>query len=159
MKKVFQDVKGNVFKYDNIVPYILDILTKDPMVKIHIGTDSQNHTTTTSYATVIAFHMKGGLNGGGQGVHCLYQKQKFNKIKDKYIRLFKEAEMSIEVANWLTDLINIKVEIDLDYNNDKKFFSSKLVESTRGWAISEGYKVNIKPGAQIATRFADYLCK
>lgn len=74
-------------------------------------------------------------------------------------RLWKEAELSLEVAEWLTQQVNIKVEIDMDYNDDENFKSNKLVSATKGWANSLGYKVNIKPFNQIATKAADHHCK
>ena len=39
------------------------------------------------------------------------------------------------------------------------FKSNKLVNASKGLANSLGYKVNIKPHIQIATRAADYHCK
>ena len=80
-------------------------------------------------------------------------------INDIWSRLWKEAELSLEVAEWLTKQVNIKVEIDMDYNNDVSFQSNKLVAATKGWANSLGYKVNIKPFKQIATKAADHHCK
>ena len=44
-------------------------------------------------------------------------------------------------------------------NDDKYYMSNKLVSAARGWAQSYGYKVNIKPNKQIATRAADYHCR
>jgi predicted RNase H-related nuclease YkuK (DUF458 family) len=74
-------------------------------------------------------------------------------------RLWLEAEHSIIVAEWLTKQISVKVEIDMDYNSDKAYRSNKLISATKGWANSLGYKVNVKPSTQIATRAADYHCK
>jgi len=51
------------------------------------------------------------------------------------------------------------VELDFDYNDDKKYFSQKLVSAVKGWAESLGYKANIKPHNQIATKAADYQCR
>ena len=80
-------------------------------------------------------------------------------LKDMWSRLWKEAEMSIDVAEWLTNQISVRVEIDMDYNSDENFKSSKLISATKGWANSLGYKVNVKPNNQIATKAADYHCK
>jgi len=67
--------------------------------------------------------------------------------------------MSIEVAEWLSKQINVKIQIDMDYNNDEKFISNKLISAAKGWANSLGYKVNVKPNNQIATKAADHHCK
>ena len=47
----------------------------------------------------------------------------------------------------------------MDYNGDENFKSHKLIAAAKGWANSLGYKVNIKPNNQIATRAADHHCK
>ena len=81
------------------------------------------------------------------------------KIKDKWTRLWNEADYSLEVAEWLTKKVKVQVEIDLDYNSQEKHFSSKLVQPVVGWAMSLGYKTNIKPDNQIATKAADHHCR
>ena len=47
----------------------------------------------------------------------------------------------------------------MDYNYDETHKSFKLISAAKGWANSLGYKVNIKPQIQVATRAADYNCK
>ena len=47
----------------------------------------------------------------------------------------------------------------MDYNESDNFKSHKLVAATKGWADSLGYKVNVKPNNQIATKAADHHCK
>ena len=64
-----------------------------------------------------------------------------------WTRLWKEAEDSIDTAEWLTKQISVKVEIDMDYNGDENFKSHKLISAAKGWANSLGYKVNITLGA------------
>jgi uncharacterized protein len=151
MNRVFRKVDGDaVF---DIVKHTIDILQEYPHTEIHIGTDSQNHRGSTVYVTAIAFRY------GNRGVHYIYHKHKVNKIKNKWTRLWNEAEYSIEVAEWLTQKVKVKVEIDLDYNSDENHFSSKLVQPVVGWAMSLGYKTNIKPDNQIATRAADHHCR
>ena len=124
-----------------------------PNVKIHIGSDSQNIGKKTKYATVIAYRY------GSRGVHYILSKKTEILIKDMWTRLWKEAEMSIDIAQWLTHQVSVRVEIDMDYNSDENFKSNKLISATKGWANSLGYKVNVKPNNQIATKAADYHCK
>ena len=151
MNRVFKKVDGDTVI--DIPKHTLDILNECPYIEIHIGTDSQNHRRNTVYVTAIAYRY------GNRGVHYIYNKQKIKKIRDKWSRLWNECEYSIEVANWLTSKINVKVEIDLDYNSEEKHFSSRLVGPAVGWVNSLGYKANIKPDNQIATRAADYHCR
>ena len=148
--RLFKNIKGERI---DPVEHTLKILRDYPNVKIHIGSDSQNVGKKTKYATVIAYRY------GSRGVHYILSKKTELLIKDMWTRLWKEAEMSIDIAQWLTNQVSVRVEIDMDYNSDENFKSSKLISATKGWANSLGYKVNVKPNNQIATRAADYHCK
>jgi len=136
-----------------VIEHTLEQLRNFPYASIHIGTDSQNHGDVTVYSTVIAYRF------GNTGVHYIVHRQKFPKISDMWTRLWKEAEMSIETAEWLTQQINVKISIDMDYNGDEGFKSNKIISAAKGWANSLGYPVNVKPNEQIATRAADYCCR
>jgi len=129
MNRVFRKVDGN--PVSDISKHTLDILNECPYVEIHVGTDSQNHRRSTVYVTAIAYRY------GNRGVHYIYHKHKVKKIRDKWTRLWNEA----------------------DYNYQEKHFSSKLVGPAVGWINSLGYKANIKPHNQIATRAADFHCR
>tara|TARA_B100000941_G_scaffold275335_1_gene237110 strand:- start:562 stop:1011 length:450 start_codon:yes stop_codon:yes gene_type:complete len=148
--RLFKNIKGERI---DPVEHTLKILRDYPTVKIHIGSDSQNIGKKTKYATVIAYRY------GSRGVHYILSKKNELLIKDMWTRLWKEAEMSIDIAQWLTSQVSVRVEIDMDYNSDENFKSSKLISATKGWANSLGYKVNVKPNNQIATKAADYHCK
>ena len=147
---LFKDIKGNRI---DPVAHTLEIIKNYPNAEVHIGTDSQNIGKQTRYTTVIAYRL------GTRGVHYILGKAQITIIRDMWTRLWKEAEKSIDVAEWLTQQIAIRVEIDMDYNGDENFKSHKLIAAAKGWANSLGYKVNIKPNNQIATRAADHHCK
>lgn len=147
---LFKDIRGNRI---DALEHTLKILKDNPYVELHVGTDSQNVGKKTIYCTVIAYRF------GNRGVHYVLSKSSHPIIRDMWNRLWKEAELSIEVAEWLSKQIPLKIEIDMDYNGDESFQSHKLVSATKGWANSLGYKVNIKPNRQIATRAADHHCK
>ena len=148
--KLFRRLSGDRV---DVIKHTMSIMKEYPSVEIHIGTDSQNKRHETKYATVIAYRY------GTNGVHYIVSKHCVPKIRDMFIRLWKETEMSIEVAEWLSQHINVKLQIDMDYNSDEIFESNKLLSSCQGWASSLGYKVNVKPDNQIATRAADYHCQ
>lgn len=147
---LFKDVHGKIIDPLN---HTLKVLKNSPFSQIHIGSDSQNAGKKTIYVTAIAYRF------GSRGVHYIISKKSEMIIDDIWKRLWKEAEMSIEVAEWLSNQINVKIEIDMDYNSDEKFISNKLISAAKGWANSLGYKVNVKPNNQIATKAADHHCK
>ncbi|MDA0792817.1 MAG: hypothetical protein O3B46_06160 [Bacteroidetes bacterium] len=147
---LFKDIRGNRI---DPVAHTLEVIKNFPYAEIHIGTDSQNINKKTIYTTVIAFRL------GSRGVHYILSKSSIKQITDMWTRLWKEAELSVDTAEWLTQKVSVKVEIDMDYNEDESFKSNKLISAAKGWANSLGYKVNVKPNNQIATRAADYHCK
>lgn len=152
MMRIFKKIDGTRV---DIVSHTLEIVKNNPGVKIHIGSDSQNLAEQTVYVTAIAYRF------GNNGVHYIYSKEKVGRINDMWTRLWREAELTIETAEWFTKKanINIKVELDMDYNEDKFYKSNQLVNATRGWAQGLGYKVNNKPNTEMpAVRAADYHC-
>jgi uncharacterized protein len=150
MNRVFKKVDGQII---DIVSHTLSVLKDCPYAEIHVGSDSQNHRRHTVYSTVIAYRY------GNRGVHYVVHKERIKKIKDRWTRLWKEAEMSIETAELLTSKVSVQVQIDLDFNVDERYFSSRLVQAASGWASSLGYRVNIKPDNQVATKAADHHCR
>lgn len=147
---VFKDINGNII---DPVDHTREIIRKNPFVEVHVGTDSQSLAKITQYITVIAYRF------GNRGVHYILKKNGVPQIKDLWTRLWKETELSIDIAETIKKSLNIIPEIDLDYNENENFKSNKLVNASKGLANSLGYKVNIKPHIQIATRAADYHCK
>ena len=147
---VFKDIKGNIIDPIN---HTREIIKKNPFVEVHVGTDSQSLAKMTQYITVIAYRY------GNRGVHYILKKNGVPQIKDLWTRLWRETELSIDIAESIKKSLNVIPEIDLDYNENEDFKSNKLVNASKGLANSLGYKVNIKPHIQIATRAADYHCK
>ena len=147
---VFKDINGNIIDPIN---HTREIIRKNPFVEVHVGTDSQSLAKITQYITVIAYRF------GNRGVHYILKKNGVPQIKDLWTRLWKETELSIDIAETIKKSLNVIPEIDLDYNENENFKSNKLVNASKGLANSLGYKVNIKPHIQIATRAADYHCK
>jgi predicted RNase H-related nuclease YkuK (DUF458 family) len=150
MNKIFKTVSGTPV---DVVKHTLDIMSECPWVEIHVGTDSQNQRHKTIYSIVIAYRY------GTRGVHYIVCTQACTKIRDRWTRLWGEVERSIEIAEWLSSKVSIRLEIDFDFNENEKHFSNKLVTAAAGWATSLGYKTNIKPHNQIATRAADHHCR
>ncbi len=147
---VFKDIKGN--KIDPL-RHTTKLLNEYPHLQIYVGSDSQNLGKKTVYCTVIAYKL------GNRGVHYILYKKKQIIIKDLWSRLWHETELSIDTAEWLNQKIKVGIEIDMDYNENEVYKSNKLISAAKGWANSLGYKVNVKPQMQIATRAADYNCK
>lgn len=121
--------------------------------KIYIGTDSQNYRKYTAYAICIA------VRNGDRGAHVLYHTLTEPKIKDRYARLWKEVEYSVELANQLVENeISVDV-IELDFNKDKKSGSNMMIAAGEGYVKGLGYDVKSKPDELVATKAADHILR
>jgi len=136
----------------DLLPYAVEFLRANPKHKIYVGSDSQNNKRVTVYVTVIVFH---GCGGGG---HVLFSKTTLPRINDRFTRLWKEVEFSIEAAEQLKALGLPPIEsIDLDLNPDPKYGSNNVLRSAVGYVESLGYTARIKPHATMASCVADSI--
>ncbi len=151
-----------------LIPYIRKFLSEnaDSDIRIYIGTDSQNlrYRKMTGYVTAIAFHI-GTIDDNifcGRGVHVIYKEKKLKRVTDNFLRLWKEANLTLEVSEFLRSngiLINC---VDLDFNkkeiNSKSGFKScRLIAGAEGMFKGLGYEVSSKPDELFATVAADSL--
>lgn len=122
-------------------------------LKIYVGSDSQNRRYSTTYVVVIAFRY------GNRGAHFIYSRENVKKIRERYPRLWKEVEVSLEVANALKQAGVPVFRVDLDFNEKEIARSSDMVKAARGWVIGSGFSCSVKPEEQIASRAADHLVR
>lgn len=152
MIKYFKILETN--EVVDVLEYITKKVAENKFLKIYVGTDSQNYGAFTHYGIAIV------LRNETRGGHVLYRKEKLPRIRDHFTRLWKEAEYSLEVAQWLRDNSAINVDIiELDYAGVKVTKSTNLVAATSGWITSQGFKVKVKPNDMIACKAADHICR
>lgn len=151
MEKYFKKETGERV---NVIDHCQEVLGKYPNAKVLIGCDSQNSKFFSKYSIAIVFRYD------FSGAHYIYQNIKVPKIKDLFSRLFKECELSLEVAEYISQNTSYKVEaIELDFNDFKVTKSTPLISATKGWCESLGYNVILKSGEMIATKAADKHCR
>lgn len=149
--KYFQNEEGRII---NLNQHILEQVRENPDTKIYIATDSQNYGSKTVYAIAVVFRY------GLRGAHYVYRKERLNRVRDTFSRLWKEAEYTIETASSITNEIPIKIEaLEFDYNQKKVTKSTNLIPAVTGWAKSLGYNVLVKPDEMIAAKAADHVCR
>ncbi len=147
MEKYFRKENGEVV---SLIEHCKDVLGTEPNAEILIGCDSQNSKAWSYYAVAVVFRY------GNRGAHYIYTVTKVPKIKDIFIRLFKECELSLEVADFISNNTAYKIAaVELDYNNFKITKSTPLVSATKGWVESKGYKAILKSDEVIACKAAD----
>ena len=138
----------------DLIPYVKDKLNEANDIKMYIGTDSQNVGEVTVYATVIVFHI------GNSGGHVIYSTKRIPKIRDRFTKLWKEVEDSVELAQYLeANGIEKPHYIDLDFNPDPRWGSNNVLRSALGYVESLGFTPRCKPYAISASYVADKICK
>jgi predicted RNase H-related nuclease YkuK (DUF458 family) len=152
MENLFRKLSNGEVVADYI-QYVKDYLKENPNTEIWVGTDSQNIGMFTKYALVIVMHKN------KKGGHVIYSKMKYDRIKDRFARLWKEVELSANLAN---DLRNNNIDVkfvDLDLNPDPQYKSNFVIRAAVGYLEGSGFKTRVKPLACTASYVADKLCK
>jgi len=150
MLKIFRKTNGKVI---DILSYTLKQVNKHPDLKIYVGGDSKLRSDgTIVYYTVVAYRY------GSRGVHYVYHKEIVTRKLNKWERLMGEVERIMMFATWFSENSPIRLyAIDFDLNQDKKYYSNKLVNLATGWGSSLGIQVHTKPDEVVASKAADYL--
>jgi predicted RNase H-related nuclease YkuK (DUF458 family) len=100
------------------------------------------------------------LHYGNRGGHVIYSRKSIPRILDRFTRLWKEVEDSVELAQWLeANDIEKPAFIDLDFNPDPKYQSNSILRSALGYVESLGYNARCKPDACSASYVADRICR
>ena len=137
----------------DLVDYVKNAINVDETVRLYIGTDSHNRGDLTVYGTVLVIHY------GSRGGHVIYSKEVVPRIRDTFSRLWKEVDLSVQVAEELkAGGVGTVDYIDLDYNPDPKYRSNSVLRSAVGYVESMGYVARTKPYAAAASYAADAVC-
>lgn len=121
--------------------------------RIHIGTDSQPHGRHTDFVTVIAV-----LNPG-KGGRVFYRRERTARARSLAHKLFREAELSIAVAQALSASIDEEILVHVDANEDPRHRSSNYVQALAGMVVGHGFEVQLKPHSWCASHVADHVVK
>jgi predicted RNase H-related nuclease YkuK (DUF458 family) len=151
MEHVFKSLSNE--KVVDLIPYLKEKLSASDDIKIYIGTDSQNIGGKTVYASVIVLHY------GNRGAHVVYSRMKVERIRERFAKLWKEVEISMEVAQYLREHDINATYIDIDLNPDPRYGSNNVLRAALGFVESFGYVARCKPDAVSASYAADRLCK
>jgi len=138
---------------DNVKNYVKEYIRAHPAVEIYIGTDSNAHNNVLTLVTTICFHRP------SNGVHYIYTKITEPRPKDLYSRIWREVELTYEVAELIRPAIGEKrVFLDVDINSLPQHQSHIAYGAAYGLLNGIGYSVRFKPQAY-ATHAADWLLR
>jgi len=143
----------------DLAEYVKKFYKDNPGCTIGIGSDSIQHKKWTIYAVMIAlFYPK--IGGTGRGAHLIYLKKKFTTRFSLWTRLWNEVEMSIDVAKYLKNNINLEnIEVHIDINPDEEYKSNMAFQASIGYIKSLEFIPVAKPNSWVATCAADMIIK
>ena len=124
---------------------------------IYVGADSMLHSTTCSFASVIAFH-----NSDHRIATYFYKKNKIKeeKFKDVKIKILHEVNLALEAAQFVIEACpNAKLEVHVDINTKKQHLTSRLYSTVKGWVSGLGYNLKVKPDSWASSSIADWHTK
>jgi hypothetical protein len=136
----------------DLVSEIQALIGDEPRV-IHIGTDSQHQGQRMDFVTVVAV-----LNPG-KGGRVFYRRERVKRMRSLAQKLFREAELSIEVARALSESTGQDIIVHVDANEDLRHRSSDYVQGLAGMVVGYGFKVRLKPDSWCASCVADHVVK
>lgn len=124
-------------------------------VRICIGTDSQVHSHTINFATVIVFlrEKQGGF------MFCNKSSVKRNGMRIKE-RMIMEVGKSVEIAYQLNEILlkyGIPLEVHADINQDEEYLSNAALKTALGYIKGMGFDFKVKPDAFASSSCADRL--
>lgn len=105
-------------KIPDIIEYIKDYISNNPLATISLGCDSVQRRRKTVYAFTLMFYSVSIKNGA----HVVYFRENISKVRDNQDRLAKEAEFLYGIAEWLdSELSSFYVRMDLSEAEQKRY--------------------------------------
>ena len=118
---------------------------------VHIGTDSRHRRGVTDFVTVVV------ALRGNTGGRVFYRHESTDKGSALAVRLFREVELSLQVANALEAALEHRVVVHVDVNEDRRYRSARFARALLGMVAGHGFRVLVKPRAWCASHVADYV--
>tara|TARA_B100000519_G_C14240084_1_gene436827 strand:- start:601 stop:1077 length:477 start_codon:yes stop_codon:yes gene_type:complete len=136
--------------------HIIESLKSKPGYEIHIGCDSHRIGGQYIFAIVIA----GYVNRRGGTFFFHRKKSKDPQLDNMKIRLMKEVELAIAVANQVRlNFPNKEISVHLDLNPKPEFPSYKVLPNAVSWVKSCGFNALTKPHSWASSSLADSFAK
>jgi predicted RNase H-related nuclease YkuK (DUF458 family) len=150
MRSAWKTLSGTVVA--DLPRTLLDLVGEDD-VDVHVGTDSKNRGGSTYFVTVVAIPRP--LGGG----RVLYFSERQPRMYSLAQRLMHEAQLSVEIAELVDNIVAQDVVIHIDANEDTRHRSAQYAHSLAGMGLGSGFQVRLKPEAWCASHVADHVVK
>lgn len=151
------DSEGKKYTDEDVIKWVkeeMDDTDKSGINRIlAIGTDSHRHGLNFRFIRTV------GVVRQGKGSFYLFKISYEPKAPFKgkqQIRMFREVEMSCDLADWLLDATGHVAEVHIDASpEESNEFTSKFSNQLVGFAVGRGYKGLTKPDSYMASCVSD----
>lgn len=162
---------------EDLAEHVEKFLKDDPFSIVAVGTDSKQLRYHTMYVVAVAMYNPFLM----RGAHVVFCRFRIEKQRDIFTRLFKEAEYSLSVAEYLHERLqnsgyirrdlkqeegHLKlVDIHVDFNSEPgpngAWKSHPVYNATMPWLKGQDFRVYGKPSGKsfAASCCADLLMK
>ena len=157
---MFFTANGKTLEFDGMMEELGAFITQEKdlnrEVKLIIGCDSQT-TGNNSFIFAVAV----AVHSVGYGGRFFIHRQKVKGLYHMSERLFKEATLSLEIAermkgNPYVDMLDgIEIHADVGHNGKSSEYANAIKSMIEGY----GYAGFIKPDAAVATHIADHYVR
>ena len=136
--------------FDEICTLINSSITD---IQVTIGTDSYSSQESIKFVSVICLVSTQDVSVR----KYFYTYFKVEPYRDFYTRIFKEAEMLVDLGNKLKQRTNCEIHLHLDVSSPElKHKTSKYTKSLVSYVKAFGFtNVKIKPNSWVANSIAD----
>lgn len=145
MKNDWCDISGKTSTINEVIARV------ENGHEVHVGSDSQLVGGMWRVATVICIY-----NPGRGGIYFFSKKiEKKDMFRSLEERLLSEVAESLETADMIRSLKDIKVCVHADVNSDSSAKSQKTMTRVISYVNAMGYECLVKPKAWASTTIAD----
>ncbi|MBM3918028.1 MAG: hypothetical protein FJ344_00780 [Sphingomonadales bacterium] len=139
---------------DYVISIVRSGLLSGQKLRVCVGTDSQQYTRHTEFASVVVIYKV------GQGGSILMRRFRETREMSLRERLMHEVTLSIDIAWQLLEplqSLGATVEVHADINQDPRFPSHIAYQEARGYVRGMGLTFKAKPDAFASSCCADAL--
>jgi len=117
---------------------------KEGKYSFHVGSDSKTYTESTTVITTICFREP------SRGAIVAYQKTHVPNFPNMTLKLLHEAQIAIEAAETVRNIIGNPPTVHADVNSDKNALSNRSINVIKGVVEGMGFPILVKPNAWAA---------
>jgi len=153
--RVWFDPDGRRYSDDDVLSWVLAAERDrwNAPFELVVGTDSHLCSRDFRFVTVVCIYKTGK---GGNYFYSTSYEPRLTYKGNQQRRMYKEVEISIELANWLLEKADVIPVVHCDVSpKGAGQYTSAFSDQLKGYVIGSGFECKIKPESWCANAVAD----